>query len=90
MKVVVTQEHIDKGVKGEHADCPIALAVKALGYKNVSVDAESIDASDGVGGASFFGYLPDEAALFIGMFDNGEDEVAPFTFEPDESEERRG
>lgn len=88
MRITVTQEHIDKGLPGMTDECPIALAVKALGYDRVCVDDESVEASRGEG-RLFYGYLSDEATQFVHDFD-GEIDVEPFTFEALGDEERSG
>ena len=83
MKITVTQENIDKGVRGEIGYCPIALAIKALGYEHVCVDDESVDArreEDDPYADAFLSYLPTKATSFIHAFDEGR-KVAPFTFE---------
>lgn len=82
MRIAVTQENIDKGVRGETSNCPIALAVKALGYEYVCVGAESVDALRGSDGRAFLWYLPNEATSFVHAFDEGR-KVAPFTFDFD-------
>lgn len=75
MKIKVTQDDIDCGVRKVKSACPVALATK-LHFSNadVIVDYDTL----------FIGYewftLPEEAKDFINNFDNG-DEVEPFEFE---------
>jgi len=71
LRISVTQEDIDKGTS-RSAYCPVALAVKRLGYKDVHVLGE-IRADD------FRFSVPLLAAKFIDRFDEGKP-VYPFTF----------
>jgi hypothetical protein len=43
MKVTVTAEDIRLGVKRGMCDCPLALALKREGYKNVEVEYDSVE-----------------------------------------------
>ena len=73
IKVKVTKKHIKCGVKGNEYLCPIARAVRALGYKRVSVDSVSIITRN----QTFS--VPYQAGDFIWDFDKGQ-KVRPFTF----------
>jgi hypothetical protein len=76
MKIVVTQEHIDRGIREECRACPIALAImEALGWTDgVKVENDLVF----VANAEY--PLPTEAQVFVFNFDNGL-EVIPFEFE---------
>lgn len=70
--VSVQQEDIDNGKPEDCDSCPIALACRRLGYKDVSVGVSlHVDDHDY--------WLPSEASRFIEEFDNGE-VVSPFSF----------
>lgn len=73
--ITVTQKHIDTGVRIDPIKCPVAKAIRAAGFKNVSV-----------GGTVCFGKnysksaaLPKRVCNFITRFDR-EKAVKPFTF----------
>jgi hypothetical protein len=77
MKVKVTADHIAKGERANGAACPIALALRDLGYTNPQVRHRSF----------YVGYpyldhykMSDDVACFISRFDMGRP-VEPFEFE---------
>ena len=43
----VTQEHLDKGVPCQMHCCPVALALKDIGYENAYVNGSYIEIFDG-------------------------------------------
>ena len=75
LKIIVTEEDIRKGSRGQADTCPIAYATcRALGVNRVYVDSEYLCyATDSCS-------LPDEATEFIRRFDTGM-KVKPFEFE---------
>lgn len=77
----VTQEHIDKGMKGNCRKCPIALAVeqdyKPLAPPQVGLTCMLITDLEG---KAVTVSLPDECSNFIFRFDSERD-VKPFSFE---------
>ena len=77
MKIIVTEEDIIKGVPNHKCKCPIALAVKRAGFKDVYVHKKAITIGD------HRQDLPEEAKIFVGMFDQymGAQYVEPFEFE---------
>jgi hypothetical protein len=79
--VVVTQEHIWRGLTGEPHSCAIALAVKIDGWY-ISVDGNSIkfmkQEDDEADMRQL--WLPLEARQFVSLFDEG-DEVGPIEFD---------
>ena len=83
MKIEVTQKDINKGLPGEYALCPIALAFKRrTNFKQVYVNSKSIEV---VYTAQKINYdktymLPKKAQTFIKRFDRQES-VKPFSFE---------
>ena len=77
MKIQVTQECIDKGVRGEPAGCPIALALMWAGFPYPRVGARMI--STGVN----LLHQNNKIYEFRRNFDLGRG-VSPFEFETDE------
>ena len=84
----VTQEDIDRGCRGNSKYCPIALALRRMGHKDISVVSWSVrwlppDTGNWFNPAPAYaaGKLPPEASRFVEDFDNkGRDEVRPFSF----------
>lgn len=75
MKIKVTKEHIDKGVKGSWDCCPIALAIKE------QLNIESIEVNDELISTQERDYrTPLSCVNFMEKFDEG-DPVTPFEFE---------
>ena len=76
VRIDVTQEDIEHGCKRDDVKCPIALALRRVGYKHISV-------------SSYIAWMendrhtlrqtPPDAAKFIEDFDNNR-EVKPFSF----------
>jgi hypothetical protein len=78
IKINVTQEHIDKGIRGNTKYCPIARAVKQEGFTDVDVDGETVDWADKCG--NYFSVtLPPIAEQFVHDFDD-KMEVKPISF----------
>ena len=75
MIIRVTQEHIDKGIRGSCTKCPIALALIDAGLDNPSVGVYYMRG----GGRHLFG-CPQIIKNFMTLFDNGA-YAAPFEFE---------
>jgi hypothetical protein len=79
MKVKVTEEHIRCGKPGEHAQCPIALAIREqYGFECVSIGSTVATLRQGSVQANYA--LPSEATRFIINFDKGRT-VSPMEFE---------
>jgi len=83
MLVTVERHHIEAGVSGECALCPIALALNEQhpvdeGRWTVCNDYASIPAAD------IWYELPDQARLFVFFFDAGK-ACQPFAFELEEA-----
>ena len=74
MKISVTQQHIDAGLRGSCTGDPIALALKDAGFDFVWVAPDRIEAT--VRTYS----IPEDVLEFMKAFDN-EHYVQPFTFE---------
>ena len=80
----VTAEHIERGEPENSEHCPVALAIMdalpQAGVPCVGSSEVTFRAADDrwvdVG-------LPDEVSVFIETFDDGTDNVGPFTFELD-------
>ena len=70
MKIQVTQQHIDSGVRGSCTSDPIALALREAGFPNVWVGVHYIDLEGRAGGDAGI-RMPDEAYEFLKLFDNG-------------------
>lgn len=81
MKITVTQQHIDKGVRGSCSSDPISLALQDAGFKNPWAGTDRITAS-GFGPFRRYYSLETPPALlaFMRDFDTGK-EVLPFEFE---------
>ena len=73
MKIHVTRKHIKQGKRGYISFCPIALALKGYGFKEVMVDDEmaQVDGKES--------WLSKRTRLFIANFDLGKP-VKPFVF----------
>ncbi len=79
MKIQVTQEDINQGVRQECEKCPIALAViRAIGPQAATMRISVDDAWVDIGEESWC--LPRSAARFVSDFDSGK-AVTPFEFE---------
>ena len=75
MKITVTKEDIENGIRSSNKFCPIALALKRAGYKDAIVRTIEFLYDCGNAGCN----LPLEAQKFIYSFDVGKP-VKPFTF----------
>ena len=75
-EVSVAQAHIDMGEKAQPAACPVALALKSMGYQNVAVNFHAWIRENG---EHYQLSLPDDAHKFIEDFDEGLD-VEPLSF----------
>jgi hypothetical protein len=74
MLVQVRQEHIDKGNRGDARLCPVALAIKDCGLKQVICGLATVETK----GCSF--RLPSGIGAIIHNFDMGMG-MKPFEFE---------
>jgi hypothetical protein len=72
--VHVKGKHIKQGKPGQGDYCPIALALKDMGYSDVNVQGAGAIEVDGVDLE-----VPDNIDKFIGKFDDHES-VKPFSF----------
>jgi hypothetical protein len=79
MHIKVTQEHIDKGSKGQSDCCPIALALKDIGCKRPFVTYSRVS---WIFHNSHTKYCvaPESIFNFVSDFDGGY-QVSPTTFE---------
>jgi hypothetical protein len=76
-RIRVTQEHIDKGVRNDSNECPIALAVKAAGLPEPHISYTRAT------GKGWVAVLPSEASDFIALVDGlakDKDEILPISF----------
>lgn len=81
IRVVVTQDHIDRGIPKDGCWCPIARAIRDLGDNafdglEIEVDELLVRVGDQTG------KLPPEGLAFIEAFDEGRP-VAPLAFDLD-------
>ena len=76
IKVEVTQEDINNGVRQDGDNCPIACALKRL-VKSPEVEDDIEFDLDGI---RYVARIPDKASEFISKFDNAVN-VLPFSFE---------
>jgi hypothetical protein len=89
MRISVTQDHIKKGRKASCGHCPIALALKDAGLKDISVESHHVTIHNGrkyIENGKECAYhrilVPYEVTHFIYDFDNGR-KVETFEFELD-------
>lgn len=75
MLVKVLQRHIERGERGHGAECPIALALKSVGFTNLTVLSTKWWCREFVGQAPF----SKNVTKFVRAFDAGKP-VHPFTF----------
>ena len=78
MRIKVTQRNLDDGLVGDSSECPIALAMCDVGFHRPSVGLVSASWLDG--DETIVANLPEEAQVFISMYDD-EAPVEPFEFE---------
>lgn len=85
MRVKVTQEHINRGLRRDCNKCPIALAIinrKNISYVRVEETIVYVARLSKVNKINRSLYLlPSEAIKFIKTFDSGSEVVKPFSFE---------
>jgi hypothetical protein len=86
LKVSVTQKHIDKGKPHNPEYCPIAYAMRDLGFKDLDVGGSDVTGT--LGGFTTTYYGPAKNDIFVQKFDSGE-KVKPFTFVADLAEVQR-
>jgi len=78
MLVQVTAEHVKRGIRGSYSGCPIALAVRDLGYEYVSARWSVCRVSKAL--PKIIEYdMPREARVFVEHFDSGKP-VQPIQF----------
>ena len=74
MKVLVRRKHIREGNPNDAKRCPIALALREMGFSDPAVNHQDIEFS-----RQLKAELPGVAQKFIMKFDNFE-KVKPFSF----------
>ena len=79
MLVQVTKDHIKRGHRKTSGNCPVALAIRELGYEYVVVGSMTCTYAKAYHLPSQGGDLPSEVTRFIERFDNGVS-VEPITF----------
>lgn len=80
MKVVVTQDHIDRGLPARAQLCPIALALNEQHGNGHYVMVSAIDYSPNGWQTVAWYHMPPEASQFVRDFDHDRP-VQPFEFE---------
>lgn len=80
MKIYVTQEHINRGIKNDCIRCPVALALFDAfpNTKRVDVDTGTLFWTNSMGDRNW-SKTPRSVWRFINRFDRGSD-VKPFAF----------
>ena len=79
MRVKVTQDHIDRGLRSHTRCCPLALALQsATGNIYICVGSSLVWDTNKPG--EIYGHISTRAEHFVEDFDNGEP-VVPFEFE---------
>lgn len=80
MIIHVTQEDIDKGLKGIACNCPIALAIKRALKADISINQTMICINGKIENID----IPESVSTFIELFDSLlPKQVEPFSFELD-------
>jgi hypothetical protein len=79
MLVQVTADHLQRGWQLDPWYCPVALAVRILGYEHVAVTANFIEVAKNQFVTKTRYHTPPGVAIRIHAIDNGET-VEPFTF----------
>lgn len=87
MKIIVTEEHIERGERGSRKCCAIALAAAEAECEDVTVGLNSMGFSKD--GKRYSAYLPYNAREFVRNFDNNIHVlcVEPFEFDLTDIEE---
>lgn len=80
MKIQVTQDDIDRGVRGNVCFCPVALAVKRATSETVYVSGMRIRIIKKANGKALEAPTPSEVSCFIAAFDHYAT-VEPFEFD---------
>ena len=80
MKITVTQQHIDAGLKGSCTKDPVALAVLELGFVRPWVGATRLSFLDRKSRKEHSYLIPWAVQEFMYAFDNSKP-VLPFEFE---------
>ena len=80
MKVRVTEYHIKRGIPGQCAWCPIAMAMRDSGWPDAVVAGDTWTPSLRYGFEAAWRPLPAEVTQWIHDFDNSRP-VEPFEFE---------
>lgn len=78
MRIKVGVEHTSRGVRNSLEQCPLAIALKELGFTNVSAGRSSVTAV--WRGRSFHAYVPPDISKKLSDYDNGGN-LAPFVFD---------
>jgi hypothetical protein len=81
MLIKVTQKHIDAGIPKNACFCPIAAAVRELGFNEIALD-DSVAVIKKKEGHWDTVSVPSSVKKFIAKFDSGKF-VEPFEFELD-------
>jgi hypothetical protein len=84
MRVVVTEEHIEKGEKGSRKCCAIALAVGECGCDDVDVGCAAVGYT--ISGVRYLAFMPISAVEFVRKFDMSIHLVEPIAFDLDGEE----
>lgn len=92
LTIYVTQDDINKGVRGDGATCPVAIAIHRrcpTVYADIMVDGEHIEIDSDADDFYFKVDIPKKVKRFTARFDEqGAAEVKPFKFELDIPEDR--
>lgn len=88
VRVDVTADDIKNGRRSSAPGCPVALALRRLGYNTPHVSGRDVCINHGLDGNNFLApdhlyvTLPQEVAVFTRAYDDGH-AVEPFSFEAD-------
>ncbi len=87
MKITVTQQHIDFGLRGSCRSDPIALAMMAAGLDDPWISPSYLRWR--VKGKTYYSPVPDMVSVFMQRFDQGRP-AGPFSFELDDFSPNNG
>lgn len=81
MIIKVTQKHIDNGVKNNCEACPVALAMKDKGMRDIRVMPNMFECIEFTSKAGLIHLrdMPNKVMEFVAKFDTGK-KVKPFEF----------
>lgn len=68
-RVAITEAHIAKGRRHELTKCPLYLALRDAGFREIKVDRRAVYVE--IDGRGYIAPLPIDARVFVDEFDRG-------------------